>query len=336
MDMRKLLRSLGVAKQHYTGLPNVIGVGVGYKKRGRQDTDEPAVLFFVEKKVPVDALGVDECVPRRIGRCCTDVIEVGEIRFLGRTDKLRPALPGSSIGHYKVTAGTFGAVVRDRETGQLLILSNNHVLANSSDGVDGRSMPGDPIYQPGVYDGGTEQDLIGHLEGFIPIYRFSRAADCKVAAMGVRAANAVIHAFRPYYRMRLEKVGAENLVDCAVARPVDPKEISSEILELGSVNGTVDAEPGMLVKKSGRTSGLTKGKITALHVTLNVSMGHSSDVVRFHDQIMCELKSKAGDSGSLVLDEENRAVGLLFAGSDEFTVLNPINTVLDKLGVELA
>ena len=335
MDMRKLLRSLGVAKERYTGLPNVIGVGVGYKKRGRQDTDEPAILFFVEKKVPVNALGVDERVPRRIGRCCTDVIEVGEIRFLGRTDKLRPALPGSSIGHYKVTAGTFGAVVRDRETGQLLILSNNHVLANSTDGIDGRSMPGDPIYQPGVYDGGTEQDLIGHLERFVPIYRFSRSADCKVAAMGVRAANVVLHAFRPNYRMRLEKLGAENLADCAVARPVDPRQISSEILELGPVKGIVDAEPGMPVKKADGLRGY-KGKVTALHVTLNVSMGSSSDVVRFHDQIMCELKSKAGDSGSLVLDEENRAVGLLFAGSDEFTVLNPIKTVLDKLGVDLA
>ena len=68
-------------------------MGVGYKKRGRQDTDEPAILFFVEKKVPVEALAVDERVPKRIGRSCTDVIEVGEIRFLGRTEKLRPALP---------------------------------------------------------------------------------------------------------------------------------------------------------------------------------------------------------------------------------------------------
>ena len=47
------------------------------------------------------------------------------------------------------------------------------------------------------------------------------------------------------------------------------------------------------------------------------------------------MKSKAGDSGSLVLDEENRAVGLLFAGSEEFTVINPIKTVLDKLGFDL-
>jgi hypothetical protein len=291
--------------------------------------------FLWRRKCLQRLWGVDECIPRRVGRHCTDVIEVGEVRFLGRVDRQRPAAPGSSIGHFKVTAGTFGAVVRDRETGELLILSNNHVLANASDGVDRRAGKGDPVYQPGVYDGGSEKDLIGYLERFIPIQRFSRSADCRMAVMGVRAANAVIHAFRPHYRMRLEKLGATNMVDCAVARPVDPKDITPEIIEFGKVNGIIDAEPGMTVKKSGRTSGITEGKVTAVHVTLNVSMGHSDDVVRFQDQIMTEMKSLAGDSGSIVLDQENQAVGLLFAGSNEFTVLNPIQAVLDKLGVDL-
>lgn len=333
--MRKVIRSLGVAKEHYARLPNVIGVGVGYKKRSQEDTDEPAVIFFVDKKLPTEALGVDEIVPRKIGRSCTDVVEVGEMRFLARTDKLRPAAPGSSIGHHKVTAGTFGAVVRDRGSQALLILSNNHVLANSSNGVDGRAAPGDPIYQPGVYDGGSEKDLIGYLERFIPIESFSKNPDCKMAAMGVRAANAVIHAFRPNYQMRLEKLGATNQVDCAVACPTNPQEITPEIMELGRVNGIIDVEPGMKVKKSGRTSGVTKGKVTAIKVTLNVSMGSGSDIVRFQEQIMTEMKSMAGDSGSLVLSEENQAIGLLFAGSNDYTVLNPIGVVLDKLGVDL-
>lgn len=333
--MRKLFRSLGVAKQRYSGLPNVIGVGIGYKKRSRQDTDEPAVIFFVEKKVPAEALRVDECIPRRIGKACTDVIEIGEVRFLGRTERMRPAAPGSSIGHAKVTAGTFGAVVRDRKTGDLFILSNNHVLANATDGIDGRAQQGDPVFQPGVYDGGSEKDVIGHLERFIPIHRFSRDTDCNLAAISIRAVNAVIHAFRPNYYVRLEKRGATNLVDCALARPVDPREITPEIIEIGKVNGIVQAEPGMAVKKSGRTSGITEGKITAIHVTLNVTMGHSSDVVRFQEQVMAELKSLAGDSGSLVLDRENRAVGLLFAGSSEYTVCNPIQTVINKLEVDL-
>lgn len=333
--MKKLFRSLDAAKEKYTGLPNVIGVGLGYKKKGQEDTGDLAVIFFVEKKVPAAALGVDEVIPRKIGRSCTDVVEVGEMRFLGRTEKFRPAAPGVSIGHYKVSAGTFGAVVRDRKTGELLILSNNHVLANASDGADGKSRLGDPVYQPGSYDGGTADDIIGHLARFVPITRYSKDVQCSFASMGMKAANAMIQAFRPDYHVRLERQGHVNLVDCALAHPLDEKLISPEIIEIGKVAGIGEAKPGLPIKKSGRTSGLTKGKVSAVRVTLNVTMGHSSDVVRFQEQVMAELKSAPGDSGSLVLDQENRAVGLLFAGSENHTVCNPIQTVLDSLGVDI-
>lgn len=333
--MKDMSRSLDVAQSRFSGLPNVIGIGIGYKKRGRDETDEPAIIFFVEQKLPVEALGVDEVVPKRISGIPTDVVEVGEIRLLGRTERHRPAMPGVSIGHYRVTAGTFGAVVKDRRSSDLLILSNNHVLANASDGRDGRSKLGDPVYQPGSYDGGSSDDVIGRLVRFVPFSRYNNDVDCKVAAVGIRAANAMLQVVRPSYQLRLETLGAINLVDCALARPVRPELISPEIIEIGRVNGTGEARPGMTVKKSGRTSGLTEGTVKAVKVNLNVSMGHKNDVVRFHDQVMAELKSQPGDSGSLILDEDNRAVGLLFAGSDEYTVFNPIQAVCDHLGVDV-
>ncbi|MGD0153404.1 MAG: hypothetical protein ABSC17_06540 [Thermacetogeniaceae bacterium] len=333
--MKKMYRSLEVAQSRFSGLPNVIGVGLGYKKRGRQDTDEPAVIFFVEKKLPVEALGIDEVIPKRIAGKPTDVIEVGEIRLLGRTGRLRPAMPGVSIGHFKVTAGTFGAVVKDRKTDELLILSNNHVLANATDGHDTKSKLGDAVYQPGSYDGGTSDDLIGHLVRFVPFSRFNKDVNCKLASMGLRAANAVIQVVRPNYNLRLETRGGSNLVDCALARPLRPELISPEVMEIGKVNGTAEGVPGMHVKKSGRTSGLTEGTVKAVKVALNVNMGHGNDVVRFNDQVMAELKSQPGDSGSLIVDRDNRAVGLLFAGSNDYTVFNPIQTVCDQLGVDI-
>ncbi|HAA89753.1 MAG: Uncharacterized protein XD63_0466 [Thermoanaerobacterales bacterium 50_218] len=333
--VRKLFRSLNIAKRRYTGLPNVIGVGIGYKKKGQRETDELAVIFFVEKKLPAEALRIDQLVPRRIAGVPTDVVEIGEVRFLGRTGKVRPAPPGVSIGHYRVTAGTFGAVVKDRKTGEIMILSNNHILANTTDGNDGRAQIGDPVYQPGSYDGGSDDDVIGNLAGFIPVYRYTGDAECKVATFGLRAANTVIQAFRPNYYLRLEKRGRVNLVDCAVARPLEPDLITPEILEIGRVAGIREPEPGLVVKKSGRTSGLTIGKITAIRVVLNVTMGMGNDAARFQEQVVADLKSAPGDSGSLVLDEENRAVGLLFAGSTDYSVFNPIQTVLEKLGVDL-
>jgi hypothetical protein len=333
--MKNMFRSLEVAETRFAELPNVIGMGIGYKKRGRQDTDEPAVIFFVDKKVPAEALGIDDIIPKRIAGKATDVIEVGEIRLLGRTGKQRPAVPGLSIGHYRVTAGTFGAVVKDRKTDELLILSNNHVLANASDGRDGKSKIGDPVYQPGSYDGGTGDDLIGNLVRFVPFSRYNRDVDCKLASRGIRAANAIIKTVRPHYNLRLETMGAANLVDCALARPTKPELISPEIMEIGRVRGSAEFTPGTPIRKSGRTSGLTSGTVKAIKVSLNVNMGHGNDVVRFNEQVMAELKSLPGDSGSLIVDEDNRAVGLLFAGSNEYTVFNPIQTVCDHLGVDI-
>ncbi len=65
--------------------------------------------------------------------------DVGAVKALAKEEnprikRWRPA-PGSvSIGHYKITASTLVAAVTDKKTGDLLILSNNYVLANSNEG----------------------------------------------------------------------------------------------------------------------------------------------------------------------------------------------------------
>lgn len=333
--MQRCLRSLGIAKQKYSGLDNVVGVGIGYKKKGRQDTDDLGLIFFVEKKLPPEALAVDQVIPKRIGGVFTDVLEIGRVTFLERMERFRPAFPGVSISHYRVTAGTFGALVQDRKSGDILILSNNHVLANATDGNDGSAQIGDPVYQPGSYDGGGEDDIIGNLERFVPINRYSKESDCKIASFGLRAANSVIQALRPNYHLRLEKRGMVNYVDCALAKPLSSDLVKPEISEIGRIAGIKEPEPRLAVKKSGRTSGLTQGRITAIRVSLNVMMNSANDLARFQEQVVADLQSAPGDSGSLVVDEENRAVGLLFAGSKNYTVCNPIQTVLDKLDVQL-
>ena len=43
--------------------------------------------------------------------------------------------------------------------------------------------------------------------------------------------------------------------------------------------------------------------------------------------------SQGGDSGSAVLDDDDRLVGLLFAGSDSTTVINRIEHVFSALGI---
>ncbi|MFZ5595758.1 MAG: hypothetical protein ACOY31_01945 [Bacillota bacterium] len=334
--MEHCLRTLKKTRDKFLNMKNVIGVGVGMKQVGGERTKKPAVIIFVEKKVPRSNLAGNEAIPGDVGGVLTDVIEIGRVRLLeGRTDKVRPARPGVSIGHYRITAGTFGAVVRDLNTRELLILSNNHILANATNGKDGRSAPGDPIFQPAAFDGGTEADRIGDLLRFWPLMRSVNTPECPVAEGAAKIGTKLVHLIRPSYDMKfVKRYRGSNLIDAAVARPVSQDMLSPEIMEIGRPQGVGTVEVDRKIMKSGRSSGLTTGSVTALNVTLQVDLS-DNEVGIFSSQVVSEMTSQGGDSGSLVLDERKRAVGLLFAGSEKYTVFNQLDLVLSKLSVEL-
>ncbi|NPV53572.1 MAG: hypothetical protein HPY71_08610 [Firmicutes bacterium] len=318
-------------------LDNVVGVARGYKKvKGMRAGDE-CIVVLVTRKLPSLEVKPGHLVPPEIEGVPTDVIEVGDIRFLflGRTYKVRPAQPGVSIAHYRVTAGTFGALVKDKGTGKPLILSNNHVLANATDGADGRAKIGDPVLQPGPYDGGTVgDDQIGTLERFVPIHKGLGSSTCPIAQIFEKVLNYRMAQFRPGYSIKLFKeTGKTNLVDAAVAKPLSDDLVIPDILEVGRVAGVKEAELGMSVKKSGRTTGLNTSQVQALDATIRVGYGDQS-FAEFEGQILAGPMAQGGDSGSLVLDADNYAVGLLFAGSDQVTVCNRIQDVMRLLEVE--
>jgi hypothetical protein len=127
---------------------------------------------------------------------------------------------------------------------------------------------------------------------------------------------------------------AENLVDCALARPVNPSDVAATILDIGSIQGLAEGTLGMAVKKSGRTTGFTTGQIIQIDVTVDVQYG-PGQVARFTGQLMAGAMSAGGDSGSAVLSDDNNLVGLLFAGSDTTTIINRIQDVFSLLGVTL-
>jgi hypothetical protein len=322
------------SKEEILSKPNVVGVGVGFKEKSGRLTDDVVVVALVRDKVPKAALKPRELVPESVDGVQTDVIQVGEIRAQqSRTDKWRPAPGGVSIGHYQITAGTFGVVVRDRASGDRLILSNNHVLANSNDAT-----LGDPILQPGPYDGGqVSADTIAHLERFCPIQYTTQPGTCGTADTYALIGNAIARLLGASTRVVTVQVNAQaaNLVDAAVARPVDDGMILDEILEIGEIAGTLPAALGMAVRKSGRTTGLTTGTITVLDATVDVSYG-SGRTARFEGQIVTSAMSQGGDSGSLlVAGGSQQAVGLLFAGSEQTTIHSPIQAVLDCLNVTI-
>ncbi|WP_329115526.1 hypothetical protein [Streptomyces sp. NBC_01465] len=349
-------------------LANVVGFGHGMKWTDGRPTGEQAVVVFVTQKVPESMLPERDVVPQQMDDGTpTDVIAVGhvsaqrhqqqrgqrgvpaqegsyrgdgnvseqlaqlsqpmleELRELGSLEpqllkrRMRPAPSGISVGNVRVTAGTLGSVVYDFLPGAttdppgpglgtpsaFYILSNNHVLADCN-----RAPQGSAIVQPGVFDGGQDPaDRIATLDRFITVQ------------------------FAP--QMPLER--QNNIVDAALGK-VEFQDATREQYFSGAPRAwrrKSNVAVGDPVKKTGRTTNISFGRIIATDATIDVNYG-TAGTARFKDQILTTNISAGGDSGSLVTSPDNVALGLLFAGSTVVTVVNHIENVRALLRVEIA
>ena len=329
-DLTTIQGALRGAAPRLHARANVVATGIGFKRVAGRPTSELSIVCSVTKKQGAAQLAARDVVPVSVDGIPTDVVETGPIRALqSRTARHRPAPGGVSIGHRAITAGTLGCLVR--KDGETVILSNNHVLANSN-----AAAPGDAILQPGPIDGGRyPDDQIAELLDFAPI-RFIEPeppSDCSTARAVIAFLNAICGGIGSKTRYRIVRQQVEtNLVDAAIARPLDPASVSDELLEIGAIQGVAEADLGTAVKKSGRTTAFTTGEILQVSVTVDVDYG-AGRTARFGDQLLAGPMSQGGDSGSAVLDDANRLVGLLFAGSDNSTILNRISHVFAALGV---
>jgi hypothetical protein len=321
---------------------NVVGVGLGYKISQGVNTGELGLVVSVTRKEAVAALSAADLIPRALEGFKTDVVETGMLRAfqlghsprganasLGPLDRWRPVVPpGVSLGHYQITAGTFGCLVRRGE--ERFILSNNHVLANSNQGG-----AGDAILQPGPADGGTSDDRVATLADYVELDFGTAPSECSVADWSTKLLNYVAGALGSSHQVRaVKQTEGINRVDAALARPLSPDLVSNEILYIGAPVGVGAATLGTEVQKTGRTTGYTEGVITQIDATMSISYGEHTAL--FTGQLVAGAMSKPGDSGSAVLDMDRRVVGLLFAGSEAATIINPIDEVFAALNVELA
>lgn len=302
---------------------NLVGMGYGVKWTDGTPTGEPAMLALVSQKIDPDDLPESDLIPKEINGMQTDVLAVGEliadqaepieagIEALAR--HARPASGGYSVGHINITAGTIGTCVYDQLgtpgnpsgiPSRYYILSNNHVLANSNN-----ARRGDPILQPGPADGGVDpSDRIATLDRSIRI------------------------TFDPPTPRSLHR----NLVDAALAVG-QFHDLKREIHWVGHLKGWLkrsQIDVGMDLQKTGRTTNYTTGTITVVGAVVDVGYGGGL-IARFRDQIITTPMSAGGDSGSIVADRDNKAVGLLFAGSRRATILNQIEHVRALLDIEI-
>jgi len=313
-------RAIEVQKGHEVQLfriPGVVGVGTGIGANG-----QAIIKVFTVRAGILD-------IPQRLEEIPVETKVTG--MFVAYSDSPywfpRPVPIGVSTGHPDITAGTIGCRVTDGTN--VYALSNNHVYANMNNASDG-----DNALQPGTYDGGVNpDDAIGTLFDFQPI---------DFSIFGSNTIDAAIVLTTPY------EVGNATPTD-SEAYLEDYVTPNSIIFGDSNSDGFFDNKNDLLlllVKKLGRTTGLTHGQITAINVTsavcyANCSNPFSSQYAWFDDQIsISSVNSNAfslgGDSGSLIVTEDNNnPVGLLFAGSDTTTLANRIDLVLDRFGVSV-
>ena len=295
----------------YLARPGVTGFDVGYKVVGGVQTEEVAIRVHVEKKR--DGVPKDQRVPASIDGAVTDVLERRyelqvvrtplDLSVQADTTHYATLQGGISIGPSRAIGGFVYA-------GTLGAVVTDNVSGQKAAVtnfhvacVDSGWHVGDRQVQPSRVDTGT-----------VPGDEF----------------GAILRAVLSSH------------VDGAVIS-IDPgKTTAGTIVDIGTVNGTKAATLGMVVRKRGRTTGLTHGSVDGLALTVNVDYGDGLGVHTLTDQVSIAtdttqnpLFSDHGDSGSVIVDSTGAVVALLFAGAGTSTVGNPIASVLSELNIAI-
>jgi hypothetical protein len=291
--------------------PNVVGVGVGFKVVGGKRTSEICVRVYVKKKLPKAQLKPHELIPPRVRGVPTDVIKSDVIAYMPPIDARRgrrgTMQGGCSVGIHprwlgndpRWLVGTLGISVFDNVSREDVLLSCWHVLCGADDPAVKET-----ISHRTDTDGGVAYDVVGVLE-----------------------------------RWRLN-----DEVDAAIARLTGHRFLLKRVLEIGPVLEATAPLLGMSVRKFGRTTGLTSGVIMDLEAETEVTYRNLPDAPKntFVEQIFVEGDepvAKAGDSGSVWVDSQNRAVAMAIGGPSEepydHCYANRFTTVLQQLNVNL-
>lgn len=324
--VREMIMVQDVITPDLMAMDDVLGTAVG-----QDDDGELAILVFVnlEGKNPSDTIRniPQGFLGKRVKIEMTEPFRAmakkggGSTPTVSHTAKQTPPIQLGTSGGWRYDlangyccGGTLGALIS--KGGNQYILSNYHVF--ESDIVPGgnnrTATTGDPVIQPGLIDVGCS------------------------AGNAQNVATLETHSSLP---------GSN--VDASIAEVI-PGMVKADgsILEIGTLSAsTVAAYVNQPVKKSGRTTKLTRSTVAALNMTVNVAYdnecaGGAAFTKTFTGQIVINnLRSKflnSGDSGSLMVEDVStnpRAVGLLYAGSSRYAIANPINQVLSFFGATM-
>lgn len=311
---------------------NVIGLGLGYIVTNGSNTGRLGLQVYVTKKLPLCQVPCQDRIPKVYCGFETDVVETGRFSALSFTKPCRPATGGYGIGPCcQNYTGTLGCMVTNGCC--CFILSTNHVLAN------GNALPvGTSIVQPSAQNGGSVPcNQVATLSKFLPINFLPQIPTPTIpnpTIPNTTISNTVLPCWPNPFCPCLPST-ILNDVDAAIAQISNPSVVCPNIALIGKIRGVSDPQLNLNVKKTGAITEFSTGRITGVGATILVDYDNDTKCALFRNQIVTSSMGSAGDSGSLILDDNNYAVGLLFAGGLTHSLSNPICTVLDALDVQI-
>ena len=267
--------------------PEVTGIDLGYQYTDGQRTGRLAVRIHVREKRPLEALEAAEVFPDTIENVPVDVIEA--TYEPGECAAVAAEHHDPRERHDVLRPGiSCGHIRVTAGTFGLIVIDNRSgrsaILSNWHVlAGDADASPGDPILQPGPHDGGRpDRDTIATLE-----------------------------------RMILNSDGDAAIALLNGSRAYDVRPLGTDI----TIAGIGDAQVGAILVKSGRSTGVTRGRVDGLgRYFIRYSVGRRgidgfklvSIVAGNPDN---EEISSGGDSGSVWCEPDSgTACGLHFAG----------------------
>ncbi|WP_156138642.1 chymotrypsin family serine protease [Microbacterium mangrovi] len=299
------------AEAEYLSRPGVTGIDVGYKYVGGEQTDEVAIRVHVKQKKATVAKA--QLVPAQIDGVVTDVLQRDyqlqvasePLDFSAQADTNHYATleggvsmgPSRAVGGF-IFAGTLGAIVVDKASGNRAALTNFHVAC-----VDSTWSVGDRQVQPSRID-----------TGVVPTDEFGAIARATLSS----AVDGAVISIDP------GRATAGTIVDIGNVAGTKPAALGMAVRKRGRTTlltyGTVDGLSLSVNIDYGDGIGVR---------TLTGQVSIASDTT--HNPLF----SDHGDSGSVIVDSAGYVVALLFAGSGTSTVGNPIANVLSELNVDI-
>jgi hypothetical protein len=275
-----------VRKWLHEQFPDVLGVDVGIKESHGELTNVLAFRVHVRRKKSMGELRPEEVIPNEIRGVPTDILVVKDAE--PETDLLTGGIQIEGSGGIG-TLGCFVTLDTDPVADKkIYILSNHHVLMGSSGAA------GDKICHPS--------------KCMSPCCHCNDVAELVAASAGAPGS-------------------AGNLIDAGYARILDQGTgvtnshfFSNTIEGIGPVFGSTAAVPFDIIRKHGRTTGLTYGIVVSVTFPFALTVEEGQPTAGYINQMDINPVqpstdwSEGGDSGSAVVNRFNQVVGLHFAG----------------------